>query len=229
MKFQVVPVVLSLGGAFLFACNASAQIRFNVDVVFDGINTPPVNATPPWLMATFEEVSASQILFTLEATGNLTDPENISQFYFNFDDSLDLGSLSYTHLGSAGSFALPAWVFGENSLKADGDGKYDIRLDFSPGATTSLTFNRHESVTYLLSYSGPETIHEESFDFLSMPAGGNGPFLVAAHVQNTISGGSAWLAATATACTAIPEPTGFSLLGLSGMVALARYLRKLHA
>jgi hypothetical protein len=123
-----------------------------------------------------------------------------------------------------GTFDLPVWTFSENGLKADGDGKYDVRLDFLTGSTTSLTFNQNESVRYLLSYGGPEFISEASFNFLSHPAGGNGPFLVAAHVQNTLDGGSAWLAPSGDAIyTLIPEPSSTGLLGLAGLAALARW------
>ncbi len=224
MKFPVVPVVLSFGGAFLFVCNASAGIQFDLDLVFDGTATPPANPAPPWITASFEALAPNQALFTLEATANLTGTENVRQFYFNFDDSLDLGALSFTHLASTGAFELPSWTFSENGLKADGDGKYDVRLDFAGGSITSLTLNRNESVSYLLTYSGPETISLDSFNFLSLPAGGNGPFLVAAHVQNTVAGGSAWLAPSEPASyTLIPEPAGASLLGLAALAALGRW------
>ena len=216
MKFQVVPVVLSLGGAFLFTCNASAQIRLDLDLVFDGTNTPPVNLSTPWLTATYEDQGANEVLFTLEATDNLTGIENVKQFYFNFDDALDLSALTFTPVNSGGLFKLPSWTFDENNLKADGDGKYDIRLDFSTGSNTRKTFGQGDSVSYLLSYNGLEPMGESSFNFFSQPAGGKGPFLVAAHVQNTLYGGSAWLASDKPAATVIPEPATGSLLGLAG-------------
>ena len=214
MKFQVVPVVLSLGGAFLFTLNTSAQIQMDLDILFDGTNTPPANLTTPWLTATFEDAGVNQVSLTIGATENLSGSENLKQFYFNFDDELDLSEIAVTHLASDGAFQLPSWTFRENSLQADGDGKYDIRLDFTTGSTLDQTFNRSEQVSYLLTYTGGGPINESSFEFFSQPAGGKGPFLVAAHVQNTTGGGSAWLAADHITTSAVPEPTSMTLLGL---------------
>ncbi|MCU0772158.1 MAG: hypothetical protein MUE94_10390 [Verrucomicrobia bacterium] len=220
MKLPVVPVVLlSLGGAFLFECHSIAQVQFDLDLVFSGTNTPPASAAAPWVTATLDDVAPNQVLFTLEATGNLTGQENVRQFYFNFDDSLDLGALGFTFLGSSGLFTPPAWTLSENNLKADGDGKYDVRLDFATGGNTSDTFNRNESVSYLLTYSGAGSITRESFIYESQPAGGHGPFYTAAHVQNTLAGGSAWLGAETI--TYIPEPNSASLLALTALGWLA--------
>jgi hypothetical protein len=222
MQFQVVPVVLSLGGAFLFAFNSVAQIQMDLDILFDGTNTPPANLATPWLTVTFTDQGANQVLFHLEATDNLTGIENVKQFYFNFDDTLDLGALAFTPLGASGDFKLPDWTFDENNLKADGDGKYDVRLDFSSGAQLRKTFGQGDSIAYLLTYGGSEQITEQSFNFFSAPAGGKGPFLVAAHVQNTTDGGSAWLAADTLSATPIPEPHTLGLLVLAAAAGFAR-------
>ena len=45
---------------------------------------------------------------------------------------------------------------------------------------------RKSSQTYLITGTG---VTESSFDFLSAPAGGNGPYFAAIHVQNTPGGG----------------------------------------
>ena len=44
---------------------------------------------------------------------------------------------------------------------------------------------RKSSQTYLITGTG---VTESSFDFLSAPAGGNGPYFAAIHVQNTPAG-----------------------------------------
>jgi hypothetical protein len=110
---------------------------------------------------------------------------------------------------------MPSWVFSKNALKADGDGKYDVRLDFMQGGNTSKTFTQGDSVSYLLTYNGIGAATENSFNFFSQPAGGKGPFLVAAHVQNTTASGSAWLASERALLTIIPEPTTTALLLLA--------------
>jgi hypothetical protein len=52
----------------------------------------------------------------------------------------------------------------------------------------------------------------ESFNFLSAPDGGSGPFLTAAHVQGIGPRGddSGWVT--------VPEPTGLALAGLGAAV-----------
>lgn len=222
MKFQVVPVVLSFGGAFLVACSASAQVRLDLDLVFDGTNSPPANASTPWVTATFEDYGANRVCLTLNATGNLAGGENVRQFYFNFDDSLDLDALGFVYLGSSGSFDLPGWTFSENNLRADGDGNYDVRLDFATGSVSSQVFDRNESFSCLLTYSGNGDMTEHSFNFFSEPAGGSGPFVAAAHVQNTTGGGSAWIAADDTTLLPAPEPTAAALICVFGLALLGR-------
>jgi hypothetical protein len=194
-------------------------------VVFDGTTTPPVNSATPWVTATYENQGLGAVLFTLTATPNLTAKENVRFFYFNFDDSLQLPALSFSAVSSLGSFDLPSWVFSKNSLQADGDGKYDIRLDFRQGGNISKTFTQGDSVSYLLTYGGAESISEDSFKFFSQPAGGKGPFLVAAHVQNTTDGGSAWLASESVSTTSVPEPTTSALLCLVSLAIIARNSR----
>jgi len=222
MQLKAVPVVLSLCGALIFVSDASAQIRLDLDVVFDGFASPPANPDTPWLTAVFEARSAGQVQFTLEATGNLSGAENVKAFYFNFDDTLDLNALQISHIGSSGAFTLPVWTLAENSLKAGSDGRHDIRLDFTTGTSLGQTFGRYESVSYLLTYSGAGVMNEHSFSFLSLPTDGTGPFLAVAHVQNTTDGGSVWLAADATALLPVPEPSTAALLTLLSLSLLGR-------
>ena len=50
------------------------------------------------------------------------------------------------------------------------------------------------------------------FEFFSLPDGGNGPFLHAAHAQGYDNGGSGWLTGNSVP---IPEPCTMVLLGTS--------------
>jgi hypothetical protein len=66
---------------------------------------------------------------------------------------------------------------------------------------------------------------ESSFNFLSTPAGGSGPFVTAAHIQSIGTGGaSGWIDG---AVAAVPEPSSVlllvSMLGGIGLMARKRF------
>lgn len=201
---------------------ATAGLSLDLDTAFNG--TSPLSSNTPWLTADFTTVG-NNVLFTLTATANLTGSENVSQFYFNFDDSLKVNWLHFSVASTTGSFSLPDVNLRKNSFKADGDGKYDIRLDFTTGGRLSRTFNAGDSISYLICYSGG-AISEQDFDFLSFPDHGVGPFYAAAHVQNTGGGVcSGWIADGQPGVTPVPEPSTFATILLGGGVGL-RSLRQ---
>src|SRR5262249_7961592 len=97
-------------------------------------------------------------------------------------------------LSTTGAFDLPSVTLGEDAFHADGDGLYDINLMFTSGGSTSHTFTQGEIVQYTVSAPGLTAL---SFDTLSTSAGNgsSGPFVFAAHIQNTGSkgNGSGWV------------------------------------
>ena len=197
------------------------------DIEFSG-GQAPASATHPWALLTIADSGANSVVLTLTAP-NLTGSENISEFYFNIDPALtmDLDHLIFSNLVKGGSFDTPTISQSEDAFKADGDGKYDVHFSFTTGGNVSKTFTTGDSLHYTITGAG---ISASSFDFLSTPAGGHGPFITAAHVQNTTgvgSGGSGWVADTTggTIVTqSVPEPTSVALfaLGLVGMAAWGR-------
>jgi hypothetical protein len=184
---------------------AAATLSFGLSSEFSGAVAP--DGPAPWATATFDDSfgGANTVRITLDAHG-LTDPESIEVWYFNFDPSLDAALLTFTAVDN--SDAVPNGVFGStDAFKADGDGLYDILFDLPPPpGSASARFTAGETITYDITYTA--AISASSFDFLSTPDGGNGPFVTAAHIQSTGVGNedSAWVT--------VPEPANVLLFAM---------------
>ena len=215
--------------ALLMNQNASASVTFNLNTEFSGGQAPAEAA--PWVSAIFTDTGMNQV--TLKLTNlDLNLSENIDEWDFNIDPALD-GLLS----GGGLTFGAPTpsspstglmVLTGADAFKADGDGLYDIRLVFSPGMSgfgPANGFAPGSSLSFTITGVG---LSANSFDFLSSPSGGHGPFFTAAHVQNTTgvgSGGSGWIAPTGVTTFSAPEPSSILLLG-AGLVGLGMLLKR---
>jgi len=217
---------LAAAGALLMNQNASAaSFTFNLDNEFSGGQAP--GGPAPWLSATFTDVTPGTVSLTLSASppggAGLTGTENVDGWYFNVDTPF-VGNLSFSPgapaaLPSGGT--LTSIQQGTNAFKADGDGLYDILFNFGTG--TGHGFGPGDTLTETIT-SSVAGLTAASFDELSAPAGGHGPFFTAAHVQNTTgtgSGGSGWIAPTGT--SSVPDGAstamllGITLLGIGGL------------
>ena len=192
--------------AFASARADAASVIFELNNEFSGAQTP--TGTPPFLRATFSDVMGGVELKLESLLNGATEFVNV--WNFNLDPNLNPNLLSFAfQSGSPNSATINTGV---NAFMADGDGQFDIQFDWPNGGAGR--FNGSDMVTYLITSS--EAISAASFDFLSSPAGGHGPFPTAAHVQGIGDGGSGWIT--------IPEPTsGLLMLGaLAGIVAIRR-------
>lgn len=213
-------ITSALCGLFLTLISSfvsAAALTFDFVQEFSGGQAP--GGTSPWLTAEFNDATATagDVRLTISASG-LATGENVLQTYFNLDPLLDPNNLSFTYIGASSTGpSFTGSSTGADSLKADGDGKYDFLFDFPSGSG----FDAGESV--VIDISSTETINAFSFNFLSAPAGGHGPFLAAAHIQNTTgagTGGSGWIAPAP-----IPVPAAIWLFG-SGLIGLAGVARR---
>jgi len=199
---------------------SAATLVFDSSYEFSGGTSP--EGAAPWLRATFDDGGKSgEVTLTFEAA-NLVGTEFVSNLYFNLDPVFDPTQLVFGAITKVGSFDDPSISTGVDAFKADGDGKYDLLFGFATsGAGGGIhRFGVGESMS--LKISGIAGLVANSFNFLSAPDGGNGPWLTAAHVQSIgRAGGSGWVT--------VPEPSGVALaalgagvLGLAGRVARRR-------
>ena len=192
----------------------AAILTFDHNFEFSGGSQP--SGAAPWLRATFDDGGGSGSV-TLTFTGlNLVNQEFVRFTYFNLDPAINPASLSFSTPTKVGAFSDPTIATGTNAFQADGDGLYDIRIEFdnSPPANQ---FGPGEAVTYTITAPG---LTANSFNFLSAPAGGSGPFPTAAHVQGIGSSGqfSGWT-------TQVPEPASLGLTALGALAGLRRRRR----
>ncbi len=190
--------ILVLAFVCLLCPVAQAALTFNLGLEFSGAQSP--TEAPPWLRATFTSTGANTVTLVME---NLLDVGFVAGgtgekgWYFNVDP---LPSLTFVKTGGVDAVVYQ----GLNSFKADGDGKYDVAFSFKnaglvAGATSSWT----------ITGTG---LTESSFNALSAPAGGHGPFRTAAHVQGLTGGGSGWV--TEGGIVPAPAAAGLVFIGL---------------
>jgi hypothetical protein len=174
--------------------NANAVLTLDLDTAFSG-DQPDGNVE-----AVFTNAGAGAVDLTI--TSGLVLPESMEELYLNLNPAYDADDLAFAIDSSSGTFGPISISTGTNAFKADGDGLYDIlfQFDFSPPADR---FDNTDSITYHI--TGIAGLVEGDFNFLSAPAGGHGPFLAAAHIQNTDGPeGSGWIAPNG----APPPPNG---------------------
>jgi hypothetical protein len=166
--------------------NANATLSFTLHDEFSGGDQPLGS-----VLVDFTNAGANAVDLTI--TSQLVNLEFLGALYLNLNPAYDPNDLNFALTGSTGTFGSPTISTGTDAFKADGDGLYDILVDFNI-APPGDRFNDTDSVTFTL--TGITGLVEGDFNFLSAPSGGHGPFLAAAHIQGVGPNGegSGWIA-----------------------------------
>lgn len=206
-----------------FALMASAQLQgatllYELDFEFSGGSEPV--GPKPWVTSQFSDIDANTVKLQINAA-NLSGSEFIRNFYFNFHPDIDPSTLSITKSGGSLSSNVDINL-GTNKFKADGDGYFDVRLDFATPANQDR-FTAGDSVEFEITSRNP--IDVSLFNFDSVLGGGNGTYYAASHIQGIGPRGenSGWIG-DGNGDVPVPEPGTVLLIG--SMIGSGAYLKR---
>jgi hypothetical protein len=191
-KINILFLCFSLAIIFTVAMTAPVSAATNVfefDVEFSEMGMDP-KGPAPWLTATFDDtadaIGANGVRLTMSA-GNLVNQEFVNDWYFNFDDNLDVTQLSFAAVDITDTATFNTMTdisTSKNFFMSDGDGNFDMLFDFttSNGQNGIRRFGAGDEVIIDITYTDPITV--SSFDFFSEMDGEQGTYLAAAMVQS---------------------------------------------
>jgi hypothetical protein len=203
MRGAIILILITLSAAPAYA---SSILSFDLAVEYSA-GTPP-SGPAPWLRVIFADVSGGVQLTLINQLHGAT--EFVPSWMFNLDPALDPLGLNFATV--SGTRTNAAVSIGENAFRAAGGGYFDIRFTW-PTANSGDRFVGGDVVTYFITSN--QAISAMSFDCLSAPGGGQGPFVTAAKVQGigANANGSGWIT--------VPEPIALWLLAM-GLAAATR-------
>ena len=250
-KTRILAIAAATAGlvALLPMSQASAELVYELNTEFSGAADPAGTGT--WVEATFYDstdgvldpiygdvLDTNEVLLTIDTSG-LEGTEFVSVALFNVTGhdltmlDIELDTPSDAPSGT-GTFANDADT-SQSGFKADGDGYFDLRLDFD-----NTDFTDNETVSFLIT-SGDGVLTTEQFLALSIGSG-NSPegLYAAAHVQSIAPTDcndgrtnelctSGWI--TDPPVPAVPIPGAAWLFGsaLLGLIGFSRIRRRREA
>lgn len=208
-----------IGGLLLFgaigavSAPAEAVTVYNLNYVF----SPATGTVAPMGKVTITDLGMAVRFDLVNQAGAGT---KLDSLYFNFaHGTTNPNQLVFSNVSAASgaytTLLAPLTTSTLAGLKADGDGYFDGKFEY----TSNNFLANGQTLSFQLSAAGQD-LAESDFHFFSLPGGGSGSYILAAHIQNLPGGTSAWVGTVA----AVPLP-GAALLFVSGLSGLA-VLRK---
>lgn len=209
---------------------ANANIEYQFGTPFDNDVAP--NSGSPWVDAYFiDGAPGSGIVYFTVSNVNLAPGEFIQGsgngssggLFFNLNDNLNVADLNFALVSQTADFGTIINTEESPGYHADGDGLYNIQIDFS-----TQSFTNNASFTYKLTLTGGD-LTASDFEQLSAPGpGGNqGPYYAAAKIMGDSGapGGSTYIQPGNYEVLATPEPAPIALLATGLTLFVARTLR----
>lgn len=193
----------------------ASAVMYNLDYVF----SPSTGTVSPLGSISLTDLGNAVRFEVINQAGT---GSKLDSLYFNFGRSgVNPNQLIFSNVSAAGNTYQtvldPTGDSRMNSLKADGDGYYDGKFEY-----TGNNFLGHGQVlSFDLAIAG-HNLDVSDFHLFSLPGGGTGTYIMASHLQNISPGGSSlWVGTTAV----VPLPAAVWLFG-SGLASLIPMIRR---
>jgi hypothetical protein len=193
----------------------ASAVLYELDSVF----SPPTGIVSPLGSVTLSDLGHT---VRFQVTNQAGAGSKLDSLYFNFNHgSLNPNQLVFLNVSAAANTyqttLAPTGSSTVNSLKADGDGYYDGKFQYSGN-----NFLAHgQTLSFDLGVVGYD-LSTSDFHLFSLPGGGTGTFIMASHIQNLSGGNSLWVG---TNTAVVPLPAATWLFG-SGLLSLFSALRR---
>jgi hypothetical protein len=203
---------------FAIIPGTASAVMYNLDYVF----SPPTGTVLPLGSVTLTDLGAS---VRFELTNQAGAESKLDSLYFNFARAgVNPNQLTFSNISAAvntyQTVLAPTSSSTVNSLKADGDGYYDGKFEY----TGNKFLGHSQSLSFDLAVAGHD-LDVSDFHFFSLPGGGTGTYIMASHIRNVSGGDSLWVGTTSTSVNPVPLPAAMWLFG-AGLVSIGPMIRR---